>query len=42
MEIKKISENKIIKYLFLITVVSLTVFFFRIYVAGDFSLEHMI
>src|SRR3989338_4216187 len=40
MEIKKISENKIIKYLFLITVVSLTVFFFRIYVAGDFSLEN--
>ena len=40
MENKKTPETKIIKYLFLIAIFSLAVFFFRIYVVKDFSLEN--
>lgn len=35
-----ISENKIIKYLFLIAIISLAVFFLRVFLFGDFVLEN--
>ena len=40
MDKKETSEGKIMKYLFLIAVASLLVFFFRIFIVQDFSLEN--